>query len=771
MRYALSLVVLFCSLIASGIDAPQLVSKQDGEPGQVLSGTDGFGGVVASPVLDDGRVVLLTRVAFTPFDGNGLVDVYGGPVGDLGYVSLAGRVPQGTPTTNAEAVGVSHDGSVLAIARLADALDSFPRVAILNPDATIVSRTPLTGNPEVTEVGLSRDGSCLVLVSPTDGLMRADSNGRADLFHYTLADQALSLIPTSAAPVSATISSDGGTIGFVAAGALHVHDVNGNATLALASAGDAVTSATISGDGDWIVFSSPQDQLVSGDLDGLSDVFLVRRDGTDIRQVSLLPSGADFTTAAGSLDRPVLNGDGRFSCFVANQLGGNGAAQVWLHDAQEQLTYCLSTTAAGAPADADCRAPALAASGRYITFCSAATNLSLPAASVRQVYLVDLGVAWLDVIPVAPSHLYLDDVADVVAWEWVPGYEVADDYEISLDGGASWAVATGNPSWLGNLAVATGQIMVRVRAGNGNAAGASAVASVGLTETADPVDWSLAIISPALAAGAVLGLTDPPWEDSGAFPDATHPGICLLNTDSEPLSAQLLAAAAEVEWEIVIRSPDAAATAWRWAIPPAFPADSYLSLWEVDEEGVPVGQTAVDMAETSSLQIPAGEQRRFMVRFAPDRTVDVALVKGWNLFSVPVSPQPPELATVFSDGRAALVKDVGHVWADGAYQTTVVAAGLTGTWVYALRDARLLVRGSPVDMINLELVEGWNLLGVPVPVEVSSLVSQVNVTSDFLEWVPATLRYQSVTTLMPGGAYWVRSAETVSLPVGLLASP
>jgi len=52
MRYALPLVVLFCSLIASGIERPKLVSEQDGEPGQSLSGTDGFEGVVASPVLD-----------------------------------------------------------------------------------------------------------------------------------------------------------------------------------------------------------------------------------------------------------------------------------------------------------------------------------------------------------------------------------------------------------------------------------------------------------------------------------------------------------------------------------------------------------------------------------------------------------------------------------------------------------------------------------------------------------------------------------------------
>jgi hypothetical protein len=74
-------------------------------------------------------------------------------------------------------------------------------------------------------------------------------------------------------------------------------------------------------------------------------------------------------------------------------------------------------------------------------------------------------------------------------------------------------------------------------------------------------------------------------------------------------------------------------------------------------------------------------------------------------------------------------------------------------------------------MANLEFVEGWNLLSVPVPVEVSSLTSQVDLTSGFLEWLPATLRYQSVTTLMPGGAYWVRSAETVSLPLGLLVTP
>ncbi|MBT3289353.1 MAG: hypothetical protein HN380_18565 [Victivallales bacterium] len=771
MRYALPLVVLFCSLIASGIEAPQLVSEQDGEPGQSASGTNGFGGAVASPVLDDGRVFFLTLTPFTPFDENGLVDVYSGPLGELDYVSLAGRLPQGTPTGNAEAVGVSHDGSVVAVSRYELALDPFPRAAILNPDATIVSRTPLTGNPEVTGISLSGDGSRLVLVSPTDGLVPTDSNGRPDLFHYALADDTLSPIATTAAPTSVTIGTTGGLIAFVAGGALHVYDVNGNATTVLAAAGSAVTGASVSGNGAWIAFSSAQDGLVTGDQDGLADAFVIRTDGSEIRQVSVLPSGEDFTTAAGSLDRPVLSEDGRFVCFVAGLPGRSAAAQIWLRDTQQARTYCLSVSAGSALADVDCRAPAIAAGGRYITFCSAATNLSVPAATVRQVYLVDLGPSWLDVIPVAPSRLWLDDVADVIAWEWVLGYETASDYEISLDGGASWAVATGNPSWVGNLAVAAGQIMVRVRAGEGNAAGDSVAAPAGLTETADPADWSLAIVCPALAAGAVLGLTDSPWEDSGALPDATHPGICLLDPDSDPLSAQLLTVADEAEWQIVIRSPDAVATVWRWAIPPAFPVDSYLSLWEVDEEGVPVGQTAVDMAETSSLQVPAGEQRRFVARFAPDRTVDVALVTGWNLLSVPISPQPAELTTVFADGRAALVSDVAHVWVNGASQATAVVTGLTGTWVYALRAAKVLVRGTPVDMANLEFVEGWNLLSVPVPVEVSSLTSQVDLTSGFLEWLPATLRYQSVTTLMPGGAYWVRSAETVSLPLGLLVTP
>ncbi|MBT7298028.1 MAG: hypothetical protein HN849_00855, partial [Victivallales bacterium] len=344
MRYALPLVVLFCSLIASGIEAPQLVSEQDGEPGQSASGTNGFGGAVASPVLDDGRVFFLTLTPFTPFDENGLVDVYSGPLGELDYVSLAGRLPQGTPTGNAEAVGVSHDGSVVAVSRYELALDPFPRAAILNPDATIVSRTPLTGNPEVTGISLSGDGSRLVLVSPTDGLVPTDSNGRPDLFHYALADDTLSPIATTAAPTSVTIGTTGGLIAFVAGGALHVYDVNGNATTVLAAAGSAVTGASVSGNGAWIAFSSAQDGLVTGDQDGLADAFVIRTDGSEIRQVSVLPSGEDFTTAAGSLDRPVLSEDGRFVCFVADLPGRRGAAQIWLRDAQQQRTYCLSTT-------------------------------------------------------------------------------------------------------------------------------------------------------------------------------------------------------------------------------------------------------------------------------------------------------------------------------------------------------------------------------------------------------------------------------------------
>jgi hypothetical protein len=255
-------------------------------------------------------------------------------------------------------------------------------------------------------------------------------------------------------------------------------------------------------------------------------------------------------------------------------------------------------------------------------------------------------------------------------------------------------------------------------------------------------------------------------EVPGTVPEAGQPGICLLDSESAGLSTQLLVSADEAEWLFVVRSPADMSTEWTWSLPATLPVDRYLSLWEIDSVGAPVGGTALDLAQTTSLLVPAGEERLLVVRYAADRTVDIALHEGWNLVSLPVAPVSGVLSEVFAEEGEPVVASSGYVWADGGYATVDEVSPLVGAWVYALRDAQLLVRGAVVSTSEMALVAGWNIVGVANPTEAAGLMAAGSLPGGFMTWDPTVRRYWWAEMLVPGSGYWVRSASAQSVPLG-----
>jgi Tol biopolymer transport system component len=142
--------------------------------------------------------------------------------------------------------------------------------------------------------------------------------------------------------------------------------------------GDAgSTTAATSGDGRYVVFESPADNLVAGDTNVAWDIFVRdRATGTTVR-VSVDSSGVqgDF----GSYD-PAISADGRFVAFrsfadnlVPNDL--NGFHDIFVHDLQTGTTEIVSVDSSGAQANNNSWSPTISADGRYVVFYSDATNL------------------------------------------------------------------------------------------------------------------------------------------------------------------------------------------------------------------------------------------------------------------------------------------------------------------------------------------------------------------------------------------------------------
>lgn len=66
--------------------------------------------------------------------------------------------------------------------------------------------------------------------------------------------------------------------------------------------------------------------------------------------------------------------------------------------------------------------------------------------------------------PAAPTNLQQDDELNTFNWDLVPEFSQLDEYEFSLDGGATWSTVVAKPLNLGNVAIDVGKVLVRVKA-------------------------------------------------------------------------------------------------------------------------------------------------------------------------------------------------------------------------------------------------------------------------------------------------------------------
>lgn len=138
------------------------------------------------------------------------------------------------------------------------------------------------------------------------------------------------------------------------------------------------SSPSISANGQIVVFESEATDLVNGDTNDASDIFVRNLDTATTTRISITSAGAQAT--GGGSFAPVISADGRyvaFQSFATNLVSGdtNGKADIFLHDLQSHTTILISSNEDGSPANGDSYAPAISADGRYVAFQSQASNL------------------------------------------------------------------------------------------------------------------------------------------------------------------------------------------------------------------------------------------------------------------------------------------------------------------------------------------------------------------------------------------------------------
>lgn len=149
----------------------------------------------------------------------------------------------------------------------------------------------------------------------------------------------------------------------------------------------------ISADGRFVVFRSEATNLVPGDLNDWSDIFVHDRQTGQTIRVSVASDG----TESDSYSRdPTISHDGRYVAFASrgeNLVPGdsNNFVDIFVHDLSAGETQRVSVATDGTQANGDSWEPKISGNGRYVVFESDATNLAGASSDlVPNVFLHDL---------------------------------------------------------------------------------------------------------------------------------------------------------------------------------------------------------------------------------------------------------------------------------------------------------------------------------------------------------------------------------------------
>lgn len=151
-------------------------------------------------------------------------------------------------------------------------------------------------------------------------------------------------------------------------------------------------SALVSNDGQVVVFTTSDDNLVAGGTNFANDVYAHDFATGETKRISVSSGGGQANAAC---DQPTISADGRFVAFsssASNLVAGdtNGKSDVFLHDRATGTTTRVSLSSSGEEGDNPSMDPALSADGRYLAFLSAASNFNTIGADQWEVYVRDL---------------------------------------------------------------------------------------------------------------------------------------------------------------------------------------------------------------------------------------------------------------------------------------------------------------------------------------------------------------------------------------------
>jgi Tol biopolymer transport system component len=238
-----------------------------------------------------------------------------------------------------------------------------PARASCSIERVSVSTSGEQADKDCVQPSISADGRFVAFLSYAENLVPGDTNQANDAFVH---DRLLGISER------VNVSSNG---------------EQGNC----AGIGNAFSPA-ISGDGRFVAFDSCASNLVTGDTNGTTDVFVRDRLLGMTERVSVSSTGGQADNSSGEAS---ITPDGRFVAFTssaANLVAGdtNGRQDVFVRDRVLRTTERVSLTSAGEQLIGSSRAPAISVDGRFVAFLSNSANLPGGGLFLRpQIYVRD----------------------------------------------------------------------------------------------------------------------------------------------------------------------------------------------------------------------------------------------------------------------------------------------------------------------------------------------------------------------------------------------
>lgn len=276
------------------------------------------------------------------------------------------------------------------------------------------------GNAESYAPAISGDGKTVAFESYSSNLVPDDKNGLRDIFVWSSITNKIERVSVGeggkeadAESYEPSVSGDGNLIAFTSAAGnisetgkgvsnnnVFLRDMKSGGTIMISvdpfvKKGGGGSKPSISYDGSRIAFYSHTGTLVSGDNNGIWDIFLWDKSTPGLKRVSLAAEGKERGQGSESANRivsPAISGNGRYIAFTTTAPGMvegdvNSFQDVFVYDITTGATVIASNSVDGKPGNADSPIEqgdkiAISFDGKWVAFPTKASNLGVPAVNV-----------------------------------------------------------------------------------------------------------------------------------------------------------------------------------------------------------------------------------------------------------------------------------------------------------------------------------------------------------------------------------------------------